>query len=146
MKKTVNRSIRIFIASVYILGGLVFFKQNYKDHQFIEELKQEGVATTAVVKDVKITKDGICPFIEFKVSEGEKVAFLAFENEEVEVGETVEVKYNPENIQQAAILADLENYPRNFKESVFGSAVFCAICLFVSVFTLTSKRFKLQIA
>ncbi|WP_020532796.1 DUF3592 domain-containing protein [Flexithrix dorotheae] len=144
MKKIINLSIRLVLALIYLVGGWVFFKINYSDHAKVESLKNNGIEAKAVVKDLKMTESGVCPYLEFETPDNKKTYFVGFENSDVQVGDVVTVKYNPENAQEAALQADLDGYPGNFKKSVFGSALFCGICFVVAVFTLTSKRFKIQ--
>ena len=145
LKKIINLGIRVVIALIYIYGGFIFFKINYNDHQKIEVLKASGVLTEAVVKEMKMTDDGICPYAEFTTVSNHKGTVTGNSNSPYNVGDVVNVKYNPANIEEAAIESDLNNNSFNFNKSVFGSALFCAICFLVAVFTLFSKKFRFQV-
>lgn len=118
---------------------------NYKDHQKVETLKASGVQTTAIVKEVKNTGDGPCPYAEFTTNSNQTASVLGETSSSYNVGDRVMVKYNPQNLEEAAIESDLNNYHFQFSKSVFGSAVFCAICFSVALFTLFSKRFRFQL-
>jgi hypothetical protein len=135
----------VVIASIYLMGGWIFFKVNYNDYMKIESLKQEGLVAEAVVMEMRHTPTGICPYVEVAAANGEKAVIYGFENPHLKVGDVVPVKYNPENIQIAALSTDIEKYPVSFHRSVFGSAFFCAICCLVAGFTLFSKRFTFQL-
>jgi len=145
LKQLINRSIRIAIAAVYLAGGFMFFQANFRDHLSVKHLQKEGVEAKALVKKVTMTKDGICPYLEYEY-DGAMVGFYGHENPDLEPGNEVMIKYDPDNLQEAALLSDLNEYPKNFKDSVFGSALFCGICFGVSWFTLTSRKFRLQLA
>ena len=145
MKKTINLTIRVVIALIYLYGGFIFFMINYKDHKKVETLKASGIQTTAIVKEVKNTGDGPCPYAEFTTVSNEKATVLGETSNSYTVGDQVMVKYNPQNFEEAAIESDLNNYHFQFSKSVFGSAIFCAICFLVALFTLFSKRFRFQL-
>ncbi|UZR95887.1 DUF3592 domain-containing protein [Chondrinema litorale] len=145
MKKIINLGIRVAIALIYIYGGFIFFKINYNDHQKIETLKASGISAEAVVKEMKMTDDGICPYAEFVTVSNHTGNVTGNSNSSYNVGDVVMVKYNPENLDEAAIESDLNSNTFNFNKSVFGSALFCAICFLVAVFTLFSKKFRFQV-
>jgi len=145
LKKTINLSIRVVIALIYLYGGFVFFTINYRDHQKVETLKASGLPATAIVKEVRNTSDGPCPYAEFTTTSNEKASVIGETSGTYQVGDVVTVKYNPQNVEEAAIESDLNNYHFQFSKSVFGSAVFCAICFLVAAFTLFSKRFRFQL-
>ena len=146
MKKFINLSIRVVIALIYLYGGFIFFTINYRDHQKVEQLKTSGVQTTAVVKELRNTNDGPCPYAEFKTVGNQTASVLGETSSSYNVGDVVTVKYNPKNVEQAAIESDLNNYHFQFSKSILGSAVFCAICFLVALFTLFSKKFRFQLS
>jgi len=145
VKKLINLSIRVTIAAIYIMGGYLYFSMNYTDHAIIEKLKDGGVEATATVLDVKQTISGPKPKVRFIADNAEKVEFEALPNESVKKGDLVTIRYNPQNNAEAVLASDIEAYPRSFKDSVFGSALFCALCAVVSAYTLFSKRFSFQL-
>jgi hypothetical protein len=145
LKKFINLGIRVAIALIYLYGGFVFFTINYRDHQKVEQLKASGIQATAVVKEVRDTNDGPCPYAEFQTVSNETATVLGETSSSYHVGDMVTVKYNPQNVEEAAIESDLNNYHFQFSKSVFGSAVFCAICVLVAIFTLFSKKFRFQL-
>ncbi len=145
MKKVINLGIRIMIACIYLYGGWLFFKINYTDHQKLEKLKTEGIATEAVVTNVVQSITGPRPEVAFTSPDRQETRFTGFCNHEVQAGQKVAVVYHPKNYQEAALQADIEGYPRTFTHSVFGSAIFCAICIIVAAYTMFSKGFTFQL-
>lgn len=144
LKKTINFGIRLLIASIYVLGGWVFFQMNYTDHQRIERLKNQGIESKGVVREIHQSPMGSQPVVEFMNTANQQATFKGMDAGGLYIGAQVPIKYDP-NTSEAATLSDIEHYPVSLPRSVFGSAVFCSICLTVAVYTLTSKGFTVQL-
>jgi len=100
MKKVINLGIRIMIACIYLYGGWLFFKINYTDHQKLEKLKTEGIATEAVVTNVVQSITGPRPEVAFTSPDRQETRFTGFCNHEVQAGQKVAVVYHPKNYRK----------------------------------------------